>query len=134
MARLANRETIYDAATRFRDACLSGTGALAWRGQSPWRADTLASLRQAFVENPDESDKKFFEKFEGQLSNVDPDTVKVAVDLLALYYLYPGGTGASTKLARLRQVAEWHGLEDQLDLTFVEPAFAAKGIGHPGTY
>lgn len=134
MARLANRETIYDAAARFRDECLSGTGALTWRGQSPWRADTLASLRQAFVENPDESDKKFFEKFEGQLSNVDPDTVKVAVDLLALYYLYPGGTGASTKLARLRQVAEWHGLEDQLDLTFVEPAFAAKGIGHPGTY
>jgi hypothetical protein len=134
MARLLNRDAIYHAAELFRDKCLTGKGALTWSGESPWTEASLSQLWHQFVENPDEGNRTFFQKLKSQLTDADDVVLKVAVDILAFYYLYPDSMTAASKLARLREVAGWHGLTDQLDLTTVEAAYAETGIGNPGTY
>ncbi|MBM4125595.1 MAG: hypothetical protein FJ246_11715, partial [Nitrospira sp.] len=134
MARYPNRDAIYHAAGVFRDRCLSGTGALNWSGTSPWTEGSLTYLWQAFVEHPDISKRTFFEKLKDQLAGANDDVLKVAVDILSFYYLYPDQMTAASKVTRLKEVAGWNGLTGSLDLATVQAAYATSGIGHPGTY
>lgn len=49
----------------------------------------MDALWDAFVGNPDEGNRPFLEKWHDQLENQDEDVHRVAVDLIAFYYLFP---------------------------------------------
>jgi hypothetical protein len=59
---------------------------------------------------------------------------RVAADCLAMYYVFPSGVGAAKKMAVIREVASWKLEGERGDFELLDRAFAAEGIGHPGTH
>lgn len=134
MARRKGKDAIYRIGAQVRDRCLRDGYSLLWPEDRIWTAENAAALWRAFVEEPDLSDRSFFEKFQDQLSGLPPQCCKLATDLVALYYVYPSKTSAATKLQRVSTVASWFLDFSTANLSALTSAYAEQGIGFPGTY
>lgn len=132
MARFSEHETskIYEAAKHFRDNCLLHDGSLVFEGASLWQADLLERIHQAFVEAPDEGDRSFIDKLRDQIRPAGQEVVRLAGELLCVYFLFPSSVSGFRKREVVNEVFGWFG--DSLpESSLVYQAFQ-HGIGSGG--
>lgn len=132
MARYSEHDTSknYEAAQVFRDNCLLRDGSLVFDGAALWRTDLLERIHKAFVATPDEGDRSFIAKFKDQIEPAGQEVVRLAGELLCVYFLFPSSIGGLRKRQVVNEVLGWGG--DSLpDTSLVSKAFE-RGIGSGG--
>ncbi len=133
MARIPTAEPIYQAAERFRECCLATGRSFLWPERLVWTPQTIAALRTAFLDHPDEGMGTFFEKWQAQLADEPEDVHRLAADVMAFYHLYPSNIGGQTKLASIEKIISWKLDGDGPDLGLLERAYATS-VGSAGPY
>ncbi len=132
MALFSEHDTskIFEVARSFKANCLLRDGSLLFEGQNLWNRDALNSLRQAFVDAPDESDGNFLPKFKGQISRSEPFVVCLAAEIMSVYFLFPSSVRGARKREVVNEILSWakKGLPDD---HVVSSAFS-NGIGSGG--
>ncbi len=132
MARFSEQDTtsIYKAAEKFRDECLRADRSLLFDGEAIWTPENLDALHQVFVDAPDESERSFLEKFKDQVQPAGKEVMRLAGEVVAVYFLFPSNVGGVRKKQVVREVLGWGG--DELpDDHLVAQAFS-RGIGSGG--
>lgn len=132
MARYSEHDTskIYEAAQSFLNNCLLSDGSLVFDGARLWQPDLLKSIHKAFVATPDEGDRSFIDKFRDQVKPGGQDVVRLAGELLCVYFLFPSSVGGFRKRQVVNEVFGWVG--DSLpDTSLLSKAFE-RGIGSGG--
>lgn len=126
-------EGIYTVAQLLWQQCFLHDDSLLFEGPL-WTLHNLQSLHESFVVNPDESkDKKFLEKLQGQIGQSEKPIIRLAAELLCLYYLFPSATSISgqTKCFSVNTVLSW--CDDTIPTDHPIVAAFDCGIGGTGT-
>src|SRR5688572_19526596 len=134
MPQLRGSEKTYHVGSLFRTECLTGSGSICWPMLTPWSVQAMDELSEAFLAHPDLGTRSFLDKLRDQLKDVSDDAVRISVDVLAFYLLYPARFTASAKLQRLKTVLAWREWTEPPNLTIVTEAYNEGGIGYPGTF
>jgi len=132
MARYSEHDTskIYQVASDFCTKCLLNDGSLLFDQASIWRQDVLGQIHERFVATPDEGDRSFIDKFKDQISQTGKDVIRLAAEILCVYFLFPSNVGGARKRQVVNDVLSWAG--DTLpDSHLVSGAFS-NGIGSGG--
>ncbi len=132
MARHTEHDTsrIYPVADAFRANCLLHDGSLLFEGSSVWRPEALEQIRKVFVANNIKGDQSFIVKFKDQVGKAGPEVVRLAAEVLCVYFLFPSNVGGTRKRQVVNEVLGWAG--DSLpDSHPVSSAFS-NGIGSGG--
>jgi 5-methylcytosine-specific restriction protein B len=132
MARYSEHDTsrIYEAADAFRNNCLLRNGSLLFEQASLWRPELLDSIHKAFVATPDEGDRSFIDKFRDQIQPEGTEVIRLAAELLAVYFLFPSNVGGFRKRQVVNEVLGWSG--DNLPETHLLSQAFEHGIGSGG--
>lgn len=132
MARYSEYDTnkIYQAADVFRTNCFLRDGSLLFEDASVWRPDILDRLHKVFVAAPDEGDRSFIVKFKDQISHAGQDVIRLAAELLCVYFLFPSNVGGTRKRQVVNEVLGWAG--DALPETHLVSGAFSHGIGSGG--
>lgn len=132
MARFSETDTtkIYQAADLFRSKCLLGDGSLLFEDAAVWRPDTLDRIHKVFVATPDEGDRSFIVKFKDQVGQAGQEVVRLAAEILCVYFLFPSNVGGARKRQVVGEVLGWAG--DTLPETHLISGAFARGIGSGG--
>lgn len=132
MARYSEHDTsrIYEAADAFRNNCLLRDGSVLFEQASLWRPELLESIHKAFVATPDEGDRSFIDKFRDQIQPTGTEVIRLAAELLAVYFLFPSNVGGFRKRQVVNEVLGWAG-RNLPENHLVSLAFA-HGIGSGG--
>lgn len=132
MARYSEHDTnkIYQAADVFRANCLLRDGSLLFDETSIWQPGTLQRIHTAFVATPDEGDRSFIAKFKDQISQAGQDVVRLAAEILCVYFLFPSNVGGTRKRQVVNEVLGWAG--DALSETHLVSNAFSNGIGSGG--
>jgi 5-methylcytosine-specific restriction protein B len=132
MARYSEHDTsrIYEAADAFRNNCLLRDGSLLFEQASLWRPELLESIHKAFVATPDEGDRSFIDKFRDQIKPAGTDVIRLAAELLAVYFLFPSNVGGFRKRQVVNEVLGWAG--DNLPENHLVSVAFEHGIGSGG--
>jgi len=109
MAKLQKPEAalIYDVARQFVDRCLQANDSLFTPGEPVWTPERLDDLYDRFIGHPDESDRRFLEKFKGQVETGDPLTIQLAGEALYVHFLISNAVGGDRKREVIREVLGW---------------------------
>lgn len=120
---------IYAVATRFRDHCLLRDESLL--ADAPvWTLANLQRLHQVFVAAPDEGERTFLVKFKDQILPAGTEVIRLAAEVLCVYFLFPSNVGGGRKREVINEVLGWAGENLPTD-SLVSQAFA-NGIGSGG--
>ncbi len=132
MARYSEHETnkIYQAADIFRANCFLRDGSLLFEDASVWRADILDRLHKAFVATPDEGDRSFIVKFKDQIGQAGQEVIRLAAEILCVYFLFPSSVGGVRKRQVVNEVLGWAG--DSLPESHLVSGAFSNGIGSGG--
>jgi 5-methylcytosine-specific restriction enzyme B len=132
MASFSEHDTtkIYQAAEAFRSNCLLQDGSLLFEGSSIWRQDALKHLHKAFVATPDEGDRSFIVKFKDQVGKAGPEVVRLAAEILCVYFLFPSNVGGVRKRQVVNEVLGWAG--DSLPESHLVFTAFSNGVGSGG--
>lgn len=132
MARYSEHNTnnIYQTAESFRANCLLHDGSLLFEGASVWRTDVLERLHRAFVATPDDGDRSFIVKFKDQIGQAGQDVIRLAAEILCVYFLFPSNVGGARKRQVVNEVLGWAG--DSLPESHPVSAAFSNGIGSGG--
>ncbi len=132
MARHTEHDTIkiFQVAEAFRANCLLRDGSLLFDGASVWRPDVLDRIHKAFVATPDEGDRSFIVKFKDQIGQAGQEVVRLAAEILCVYFLFPSSVGGARKRQVVSEVLGWAG--DNLSESHVVSAAFSNGIGSGG--
>jgi 5-methylcytosine-specific restriction protein B len=132
MARYLKHDNsnIYEAAQSFRVNCLLLDGSLVFDNTSIWQLDLLERIHKVFVATPDEGDRSFIDKFRDQLKPAGQDVVRLAGELLCVYFLFPSSVGGFRKRQVVNEVFSW--VEDSLPGTSLVSRAFERGIGSAG--
>ena len=132
MARYSenNTDNIYQAAESFRANCLLSDGSLLFEDASIWRPEALDRLYKAFVATPDEGDRSFIIKFKDQIGQAGQEVIRLAAEVLCIYFLFPSRVGGVRKRQVVNEVLCWAG-DTLSESHFVSSAFS-NGIGSGG--
>jgi MoxR-like ATPase/predicted RNA-binding protein with PUA-like domain len=87
MPKSPNSEAVYEAAKRWVDAALRTDDSLFTPGVPIWAAPVIADLYHRFVEQPDQGERRFGEKFRDQLAGAPASTMQLAGELLYVHFL-----------------------------------------------
>lgn len=132
MAKTSEHDTasIYELATKWKNECLVNGKSLLWPEEDIWIEKNVKGFKKCFIDNPDESDKSFEEKFQIQLGTATPEVTKLACDLMLVYFLFPSNVHRSWKIELIQKIASWKNLV----LEENNPAFLSlnEGIGSGG--
>jgi len=111
MARFSEQDTraIYEASERFRGECLLKDGSLLFDAESVWTEDHVEHLRRVFVEAPDESGRRFLEKFRDQVQPTGPQVTRLAAEVVAAYFLFPSNVTGDRKRPVVNEILSWSG-------------------------
>ncbi len=132
MARYTERNpsAIFSIADAFRSNCLLSDGSLLFEGASVWRQDALDRIHRAFVATPDEGDRSFIVKFKDQVGQEGQEVVRLAAEMLCVYFLFPSNVGGARKRQVVNEVLGWAG--DNLPESHAVSAAFSHGIGSGG--
>lgn len=132
MARYTEHDTskIYRVANAFRANCLLRDGSLLFDGASVWRPDILDRIHEEFVVAPDEGDRSFIVKFKDQIGQSGQEVVRLAAEILCVYFLFPSNVGGVRKRQVVNEVLGWAG--DNLPESHPVSAAFSNGIGSGG--
>lgn len=132
MARHSEHDTarIFEAADAFRSKCLLNDGSLIFEGEAVWRPEVLDRVHKAFVATPDEGDRSFMDKFKDQIGQAGKEVIRLAAEILCVYFLFPSNVGGTRKRQVVNDVLEWSG--DSLPVSHPVSAAFSNGIGSGG--
>lgn len=132
MARFTETDTtkIYQAANAFRANCLLADGSLLFDGVPVWRPEVLDRMHKAFVATPDEGDRSFIVKFKDQVGQAGQEVVRLAGEILCIYFLFPSNVGGARKRQVVNEVLGWIG--DNLPESHLVSGAFTHGIGSGG--
>lgn len=132
MAYYSKQDTskIYEAAQAFRANCLLRDGSLLFNEATIWRPEVLGHLHRTFVADPDEGDRSFIAKFKDQISQAGHDVVRLAAEILCIYFLFPSSVGGIRKRQVVNEVLGWSG--DTLPEAHPVSVAFGNGIGSGG--
>lgn len=125
----ANVTAVYELARRFRDECIVQDGSLI-DAQEIWTAEALDRLHKAFVDTPDLSERSFMDKFRDQIAPLGPSGIRLAGEVLSVYFLFPSSVSGKRKLQVVNEILAW-GSEAVPANSALIPAFG-QGIGGAG--
>lgn len=130
MSILPRDKKIYEIINIWKENSLLNDKGIIWTDENLWSNENLYKFRIAFIEQPDESQKSFYEKLQNQLTGEEESVYKYTIELLFLYYLVPTRTTYETKINKLETVANWK----QIDLNFEDDVYTAllNGIAATG--
>jgi len=123
-------DKIYQAAEAFRTNCLLRDGSLLFENASVWRPEVLDRIHNAFVATPDEGDRSFVVKFKDQIGQAGQEVIRLAAEILCVYFLFPSNVGGARKRQVVREVLGWAG--DSLPESHLISGAFSKGIGSGG--
>ena len=132
MARYTEHDTskIYRVADAFRANCLLRDGSLLFDGASVWRPDTLDRIHKEFVATPDEGVRSFIVKFKDQIGQAGQEVVRLAAEILCVYFLFPSNVGGPRKRQVVNEDLGWTG--DSLPESHLVSGAFSNGIGSGG--
>jgi 5-methylcytosine-specific restriction protein B len=132
VARYSEHDTkkIYEAANAFRANCLLRDGSLLFEGSTIWHREALERIHKTFVATPDEGDRSFIAKFKDQIAPAGQDVVRLAGEVLCIYFLFPSSVGGARKRQVVNEVLSWNG--DVLPESHPVSVALANGIGSGG--
>jgi 5-methylcytosine-specific restriction protein B len=138
MARVTGADAVYEAADLFRQRCLIEGRSFLWPEHPAWTIATIDALVDAFMGHADYGNRTFLEKLHDQLAEQPDDVLRVAADVLAFYFLFPGPetVGREKKLESIQAIVDWRPESLRIapsERSMLETAFA-QGIGNTGTY
>lgn len=132
MARHTEHDTskIYRVAEAFRADCLLRDGSLLFDDASVWRPVVLDRIHEAFIATPEEGDRKFIVKLKDQIGQAGQEVVRLAAEILCVYFLFPSNVGGARKRQVVNEVLGWAG--DSLPESHLVYGAFANGIGSGG--
>ncbi|MCM3562929.1 AAA family ATPase [Hydrogenophaga intermedia] len=125
-----NTDKIYSVVEAFRANCLLRDGSLLFEGSFVWRSDVLEQIHRAFVATPDEGDRSFIVKFKDQVGKAGQEVIRLAAEILCVYFLFPSNVGGARKRQVVNEVLGWAG--DSLPETHLVSRAFSNGIGSGG--
>lgn len=132
MARYSEQDTdkIYKAAEAFRANCLMRDGSLLFDEAAVWSPAVLDRIHKAFVATPDEGDRSFIVKFKDQIGQAGQEVIRLAAEILCVYFLFPSSVGGVRKRQVVNEVLGWAG--DSLPESHLVSGAFSNGIGSGG--
>lgn len=128
---LRDVEPILQAAQSWIGSCLVRGRAL-FLSAPLWTAPTIDAVREAFTDNPDESEASFFDKLERQMATASPDAKCLMAEMLWALMLFQSNIGPAKKREGVLRVWGWSGRPlDRAHPLLRDEVLA--GIGSPGT-
>lgn len=127
-----NNEAIYQCAQEMWHKCFLNDDSLLFE-DNLWTLQNLKIFYKNFVDNADATkDKKFFDKLYGQIANSGQHIIRLAAEMLCLYYLFPSTTSISskTKKENIAKVLAWS--EDAIPPDHILLKALDCGIGGTG--
>lgn len=100
-------EPVYAAAEHWRNNCLLDEGSLLFPDNRLWTAPTIAQVRSAYVDAPDEGSDTFLVKLGRQLADLSDDAKALAAELLWILLLFPSNISAATKRNTVDEILSW---------------------------
>jgi hypothetical protein len=100
-------EAVYEAAERWVDAALRLDDSLFTPGTAIWSAQVIDDLYHRFVEQPDEGQRSFEEKFRDQLAGAPANTMQLAAELLYVHFLVADDISGAHKRTLVDTVLSW---------------------------
>ena len=133
MARPAHAAPVLAAAERWREDCLVRGGSI-FTDEMLWVHPNVDALVTHYVQNLDDGEGDFFQKFETQLADAPAPAIRLAAEILWVMYLIVSRTASSgaTKRLQIRKVFGWSGQEIPADHWALGEVLD-RGVGHPGT-
>ena len=129
MARFGRSDGIYKVAGQLRDRCLKGNGSLLFGDEQVWTAAGLEAIYKAvIVDEIRDKSLSFIEKYKTQVGSQRPEVIRLAAELLYVYFLFPAKVSQERKAARVKEVMSWGELKTQEEAFDVFKA----GIGGGG--
>lgn len=125
-----NTAPTYQVAEGFRNACLRKEDSILFPGTPVWTTANLDRLREKFVDSPDTGDRSFREKFKDQLKGEPQPVIRLAAELLVIYFLFPSNVSGRKKREVVDDVLGWGG--DTIATDHVAIQAFAGGIGSGG--
>lgn len=132
MARHTEYDTdrIFEVADAFRLNCLLRDGSLLFEDATIWHPDVLDRIHRAFVATPDEGDRSFIIKFKDQIGQAGQEVIRLAGEILCVYFLFPSSVGGARKRQVVNEVLGWAG--DSLHEAHLVSRAFSNGIGSGG--
>ncbi|MEF2252721.1 McrB family protein [Ralstonia solanacearum] len=125
---------VFDAAEQFKQRCLIRQQSLLLDNQSLWTTEHFDALIKNFVQRPDTSNRRFYEKLEDQLAGCQPPDIALMAEIFWIVQLGPVNLRAPKKLARIRSIWEMKPgpvAPFPIESPFLQPA-VLSGLGSAG--
>ena len=125
-------DRVYQAAQAWVDAALRSDSSLFTPGEPIWSIRWLRELRERFLDQPDESDRKFLEKLRDQLADSPPDVHQLMAEALYFHRLIVSTKDGRYKRSTIETVLGWSSSPVAIPDELV--AALTPGIANPGQY
>ncbi|MBT2582608.1 MoxR family ATPase [Planococcus sp. ISL-109] len=132
---VGDRESIYQAAVKWKEQCLLLDGSLLHDDAEIWTLENLKALKTRFNDNPSYTEKTSFDqKFEAQLKGAPPSVYQLAIEVIYIYYLFPyyKSINFRTKQLKLENIASWGDIPYNNEHPMLKSL--ELGIGATGTF
>jgi 5-methylcytosine-specific restriction protein B len=98
-----------------------------------WAPENIAEVREAFVDNPDESDSSFAIKLKGQMNNASESAKQLMAEMMWALLLFPSNITTATKRKQVRDLWVESGKEIPMDHPLLsDDVLTGIGSGGPG--
>lgn len=128
-----SHKMIYEIAKDFREKCLFDDCSLISGDGDIWKLENLQKIHNCFIANPAIGKLSFIEKFENQIKPEGNDVIRLAAELLCVYFLFPSSVRGVQKRKVVNEVLGWVDSEPQqlMDNHPISKAFE-YGLGSGG--
>jgi 5-methylcytosine-specific restriction enzyme B len=126
-----NSKATLDAAEHWRQNSLLADGSI-FTEKSLWKLEYLEALDKYFIQQPDDSERSFFEKLADQLIPTPPEVKQLAAELLWVKFLCPSNISEAKKKEGIQAVWAWSEEPFPEDSPWLQDV-ALAGVGSAGT-
>lgn len=122
---------LLEAMDRWKQNCFIDDGSML-SDQNIWTLEAVNELKTGFVDNPDESDRSYFDKMHGQISLLSPEAIALMAEIHWLLFAIQVNMKPATKIVQIRTIWGWSNLDvSDSELAFNERTL--KGLVNTGT-
>ena len=123
-------DQVYDAVETFKQNCLLKDGSIFFGQEALWSNATISELHSVFNKNPDVGSGSFLEKFKDQISGAGKMVIRLAAEILYIYFLFPSNVSGYRKREVIQEILSW--ASDNLSDEHAMLKVLDKGIGSGG--
>ena len=125
-------EKVYAAAEAWVERALRADDSLFTPGWRIWSKQWLEEARWRFLDQPDESNARFLEKFKVQLAGSPSEVYQLMGEVLYFHFLFASTTDSASKQQTIESVLGWSTSPVEVPPQLI--AGLTPGIASPGTY